>query len=169
MNNLSLKLVNAGSFNPTILIDGKTVKQKKNKYGSYEINYSTANSKAEIRVYRYLELGGKLWPLMSLLFFVISVFGIFDIPYSKKSVVLDCCFNVDLSENTKVKFTFNDPAKTEKAITIESESNVQEIKNIFYVDKKVDLRRKILMIVKTVVWIGLALLVGILVIKKIGV
>lgn len=168
MNTLNLKLVNASKLKPTILIDGKAVKAKQNKYGSYQIEYKTQSAKVNVKVFRFLELSGKLWLLMSLLFFIVSVFGLFDVPYSKNYIVLDCEFEIDLTQNTNVVFTFNNSTDKEKAIEIESEIKVTEIKNSFYEDKKVKTRNKIVNIARFVLFVIIAICIGLLISKKIG-
>ena len=79
MNNINIKIAGANDkFRPNVFIDGKEVKYTKNNNGALELNYATEKDSIEISICKYLEISGKLWFLMSLFFFVISLFGIFD-------------------------------------------------------------------------------------------
>lgn len=155
MNQLNLKMTGAWNVKPVILIDDKPVKWKKNKYGNVEIIQQFDKDKVEVKICKYFELNGKLWFLMSMLFFIISLFGILDVPYNKKCIAVDCKFIVALAEKTEVKVKFNKLSDQGRAVEIESEAEVQEIINEYYVDTRAKKRRKILIITKLLVWIAL--------------
>ncbi len=159
MNELVLKMDSRANFSKGICIDGKSVNFKKNEFGSYEVKYTTEKKSVEVSIVKYLELSHKLWLLMSLIFFVISLFGLLDTPYDRKCIVIDCKFTVSLSEKTKVTLKFDQKAESGKAIEIVSENPVQEINNVCYVDKKAKTRWRILLGIKIALW--LALIVGV--------
>ena len=46
---------------------------EKNKYGNIDITQQLDKDNVEIKICKYFELNGKLWFLMSMLFFIISL------------------------------------------------------------------------------------------------
>lgn len=151
MKELKLKLINIQKLNPTILIDGKAKKIKKNEFGSYEINHQTEHDKVEIVIRRYLELSGALWLFWSMLYFIVSLCGIFDSKLDFKCIVIDCKFIVSLkSDSTSVNLTLNEATEQGKAINIESITPIEILTNNYYVDKKIKKRTKIIFILRIV-------------------
>lgn len=159
MNQLNLKMSGMFNVKPVIFIDDKPVKCKKNNYGNIDISQQFDKDKVEVKICKYFELNGKLWFLMSMLFFIISFFGILDVPYNKKCIAIDCRFTIALSEKTNVKIKFNKLSEQGRAVEIESEANIEEICNEYYVDMRAKKRRKILIITKLLIW--LALIIGV--------
>ena len=155
MNTLNLKILGAGKINPTINIDGKSVKFKKNEFGSYSTNFTTEKEQVEIVIYKYLEINGKLWFLMSILFFIISLFGLLDTRYDRKCVVVDCKFLVNLQEKTEMTIKVNSLTNEGKAVECTCNTEFQEISNQYYVDKRAKKRLKILLAVKIILWLAL--------------
>ena len=110
MNTLHINLTGLRSnFRPYLVIDGKNIPYKRNATGSYDAVYTTDKDSANILVYKYLEIRGKLWWLMSLLFFFVSVFGIFDSRYDKKCIVAHLEYNVRLQGENHMQLAFYPP------------------------------------------------------------
>ncbi len=145
-----LKL-NVYGFNENIsqmTINGKGVKVSSISNGvrTYEIEspYKTAH----IVIYKNHYYSLKWWAFTSILYFIISLFGIFDIRQDKKCTVIDCRYDIDLNEDTVANmkvFTFTDGGKV---VEIESNTKCTEIANIQYFDKRGQKRRKIMNLVK---------------------
>ena len=154
MSGLSSKL------NPIVKIDDSVIKGKKNEFGSYEASYETEKDEVEISISRNLELNSKLWWLYSLLSFIVSIFGIFEPPYDRKNIVVDCKFVVKLNDINEIKIKFNSMAKQGKAVEIETQNEFNEIKNEYYVDKKAKTKWRILIILKLVIWVAI-IIVGV--------
>lgn len=166
MRNLNIKITGVSSkFHPYMMIDGKKVKYKKNQFGFYEINYQTEKENVEMHIYKYLELQGKFWFLYALLSFIISVFGIFEPLYDKKCVVINCKFALKLNEQNEMKIQFNNMIKEGKAVDIESNFEVEELNNSYFVDEKAKKRWKILLAFKILVWIVLVIVTVVLLAK----
>ena len=165
MKNVNFKFVGLDSkVVPTVLVDGEVIACKKNDFGSYEANIQTEKDEIEVAISRELELKSKLWWLYALISFIVSVFGIFNPSYDRK-----CLFNFKLSEeNNAIKIKFNTLSSSGKAVTIEGADNYQEVKNEYTIDKTAKRRRIALLIIKILVWIGLAILFGWLISKQIG-
>lgn len=150
MKQLKLILRGAEHLRPVIKIDGKAVKTKKNDFGSRTCVYNTDKDKVEVHVYKHLELAGKMWFLMNIVYFIVSLFGIFDSPYDKKCIVLDCKFMVTLKENSKVSLALNAKQQQGKAANIETDCEITELENNFYVDNTIKKRWKIALITRLV-------------------
>ncbi|MCI5797379.1 MAG: hypothetical protein MR024_01980 [Firmicutes bacterium] len=168
MNSVKLKLVGVNSkLVPNIIVDDQYVQCKKNEFGSYEANIETEKDEIKIAFTRELELKSKLWWLYAIISFIVSVFGIFNPPYDRKCISMNCIFNIKLKDINEIKIKFNSLSSTGKAVELETENTFEEIKNEFYIDKIVKKRWIILLIVRILAWIGLAILLGWLIAKKI--
>ena len=157
MKNITIKMIGFG-FLPTLTIDNKVVKTKKNKFGGRECFVQTDKNTVEIGVYKYQEINGKLWWLMYFLFFVISLGGIFDIPFGKNIVSLTSKFVVTVGENTNIKIYLNENAmrngKSNNAIKIECTDEVETVQNTIFVDERAKKRIKIYRILKVLTWVA---------------
>ncbi len=161
MKTINLKMSGLSSkLNPIVKIDDSVIKGKKNEFGSYEASYETEKDEVEISISRNLELNSKLWWLYSLLSFIVSIFGIFEPPYDRKNIVVDCKFVVKLNDINEIKIKFNSMAKQGKAVEIETQNEFNEIKNEYYVDKKAKTKWRILIILKLVIWVAI-IIVGV--------
>ncbi len=161
MKTVNLKFVGVNSkFVPNIYVDNKYVKCKINEFGSYEVNIQTEKDEIEIAFTRELELKSKLWWLYALISFIVSIFGIFEPPYDRKCISIDCLFKIKLKEENNIKIKFNTMTTTGRAVEIETENNFEEIKNEYNIDKIAKRRWIILLVVKLVCWIALAILIG---------
>ena len=100
----------------------------------------------------------KLWWLYAILSFIVSVFGIFNPPYDRKCISMDCSFIVKLKDVNNINIKFNSL----------SSSGFEEIKNEYTVDKIAKRRWIILLIARILAWIGIAILLGWLIGDQIG-
>ncbi len=162
MNTINLKITGAEKYNPTIMVDGKTFQTKKNKFGSTTATITTEKDSVEVVVSKTLELADKWWWLWAIAYYIVSIFGIFDIKYDTKCVVFDCKFNLKVTENCSFNLAFNKYAEGGKAVEITSDNEVEEIKNNFAIDKKAKNRWKLYFAFKVVSWV--ALVIGLFVI-----
>ena len=169
MNSVKLKLVGINSkLIPNIFIDDQYVKCKKNEFGSYETDFQTEKDEIKIAFSRELELKSKLWWLYAILSFIVSVFGIFNPPYDRKCISMDCSFIVKLKDVNNINIKFNSLSSSGRAVEVETETSFEEIKNEYTVDKIAKRRWIILLIARILAWIGIAILLGWLIANKIG-
>lgn len=169
MNSVKLKLVGINSkLIPNIFIDDQYVKCKKNEFGSYETDFQTEKDEIKIAFSRELELKSKLWWLYAILSFIVSVFGIFNPPYDRKCISMDCSFIVKLKDVNNINIKFNSLSSSGRAVEVETETSFEEIKNEYTVDKIAKRRWIILLIVRILAWIGIAILLGWLIANQIG-
>lgn len=168
MNSVKLKLVGINSkLIPNIFIDDQYVKCKKNEFGSYETDFQTEKDEIKIAFSRELELKSKLWWLYAILSFIVSVFGIFNPPYDRKCISMDCSFIVKLKDVNNINIKFNSLSSSGRAVEVETETSFEEIKNEYTVDKIAKRRWIILLIARILAWIGIAILLGWLIAKGI--
>lgn len=169
MNSVKLKLVGVNSkLIPNIFIDNQYVKCKKNEFGSYETDFQTEKDEIKIAFSRELELKSKLWWLYAILSFIVSVFGIFNPPYDRKCISMDCSFIVKLKDVNNINIKFNSLSSSGRAVEVETETSFEEIKNEYTVDKIAKRRWIILLIARILAWIGIAILLGWLIANQIG-
>lgn len=166
MNIVNLKVTGGIGLNPNVIVDNNPIKLKKNKYGSLDGEYQTENNEIELRVCRYLELSSKLWLLMSIVFFIISIFGIFNPPYDKKCIQIDYLCKLKLKETNDVKIKISTQNVGEKAVELESDCEIEEITNIFQIDKVVKKRLVIVRIIEVALWLALIGVIIFLLAKK---
>ena len=169
MNSVKLKLVGINSkLIPNIFIDDQYVKCKKNEFGSYETDFQTEKDEIKIAFSRELELKSKLWWLYAILSFIVSVFGIFNPPYDRKCISMDCSFIVKLKDVNNINIKFNSLSSSGRAVEVETETSFEEIKNEYTVDKIAKRRWIILLIARILAWIGIAILLGWRIANQIG-
>ena len=169
MNSVKLKLVGMNSkLIPNIFIDDQYVKCKKNEFGSYETDFQTEKDEIKIAFSRELELKSKLWWLYAILSFIVSVFGIFNPPYDRKCISMDCSLIVKLKDVNNINIKFNYLSSSGRAVEVETETSFEEIKNEYTVDKIAKRRWIILLIARILAWIGIAILLGWLIANQIG-
>ena len=169
MNSVKLKLVGINSkLIPNIFIDDQYVKCKKNEFGSYETDFQTEKDEIKIAFSRELELKSKLWWLYAILSFIVSVFGIFNPPYDRKCISMDCSFIVKLKDVNNINIKFNSLSSSGRAVEVETETSFEEINNEYTVDKIAKRRWIILLIARILAWIGIAILLGWLIANQIG-
>lgn len=169
MNSVKLKLVGINSkLIPNIFIDDQYVKCKKNEFGSYETDFQTEKDEIKIAFSRELELKSKLWWLYAILSFIVSVFGIFNPPYDRKCISMDCSFIIKLKDVNNINIKFNSLSSSGRAVEVETETSFEEIKNEYTVDEIAKRRWIILLIARILAWIGIAILLGWLIANQIG-
>lgn len=162
MNKLNMKINGVNTRGLDIKIDDKKVNLLKNKFGNKTVIYETENPTVNIKIKKYLEINSKAWLLWQMLFFFLSVFGIFDFKLDKKCVIIDCEFEVKLEEITTLNLSMNYMKSLEKALKVDSNADIKEIKNVAYVDEQAKKRMKVLKTTKICTFAGLIVLAVVL-------
>ena len=161
MKSVNIKLLGLNaSVTPVVKINGEDTPLIKNQFGGYEVNYQTEDEEIEVEISRRFELKAKLWWLFMIISYIVSILGIFEPIYDKKSIDIIGKYKFKLNENNEIKFRFNPLAKQGKAIELESQCKLLELENRYQVDKKVKTRKTVYLIIKILVWIAVAVLVG---------
>lgn len=167
MRTLNLKLTGERSLgNCCLFIDDEHVKFKKNKFGNLVINYKTEKERISIEIFNVLDFGGIFWFLTQIFFFVISIFGIFDIHHKQKYIAFSYKSEIHLKEDSHMVLRCNPLKDNTKAFNLETNLEVIEEINIFFVDENARRKRKLLAIIKaTLFLVILGFTIGIFILK----
>jgi len=156
MSTVNLKFANFSNYLPIIEVNGEEISYKKNQYGLIETHVESSNKPIEVKITKIFEVNGPLWFLYSMIFFVISIFGIFDNKAPKNFFSMTSTFYINPQDNCDVKFILQKRIKDAKAVEIESSNcEITEKDNQFIFDSNAKKRYKTLKIVKAFVWIAL--------------
>ena len=137
MKTLELKLNGRPEIGETIItVDDKPIKFKKNNFGNLTAKYQTANDKVKIKIYNTLDVGGIFWFITQIFFFLVSIFGIFDLHEKQKCIGLDFAMEVDLKDENKLTLQFNTPRTEGKAINVETDLTYRESSNQYHFDNQ---------------------------------
>ena len=167
MRDLEIKLTSQYDMGEMLVkVDDKPVNLKRNKSGGLIGSCQTENHKVKIQVYRLLDVGGTLWFITQLLFFLVSIFGIFDARHKEKCVVMEYEADVELGENNSITLKLNQQKENEKAVTVETTLAVEELTNRYFVDTKAKKKLKWLKLSKLFLTLGIiAIIIAVLVVK----
>ena len=105
---------------------------------------------------------------MSMVFFIISIFGIFNPPYDRKCIQIDYLCKIKLKETNDIKIKINTQNAGDKAIEVESDCEIEEITNSFQIDKVAKKRLVIVRIIEVALWVALVGVIIFLLAKKNG-
>ena len=131
------------AFN-TILVNGKRTKLQENEGKKY-IQLDTKTNSHEVIIYQTHHYTGKCWFWWNLLFYIISIFGIFDIRHNKKFLSIDCklIINTEGKDESLTTLQVLPFQNGSKFLEIKSETNqVEEITNIQYHDTDAKIKHK---------------------------
>lgn len=163
MAKLDIRIAGGQQHNFRVTADGVPVRMKRNRYGNQVGTVETDNPAVGITIETVNELSSPLWLIASVFFFIISIFGIFDVrrTYDKNGRVRRAAFTVGLgtAENA-VRFDVAPFREGDAAFSAEAGLPVTTEENIAFTDATLRKRAKILLAVKILLWI--ALVVGII-------
>ena len=159
MKNVRLILNNKSLANE-IYIDGKKISFTLNKNTKkLESNYQSKNDSMNLKVVQYQPLYNRLWWLMNMLFFIISIFGIFD-RRNKQKYKYEFEGNISLIDGEN-EIAISNPNRGEnKLLSLVTTNQVIENINIKEKDRVINKRRKLLTLSK-VLFILLSIAVAI--------
>lgn len=160
MNKITINFVNNLPYGSRCFVDGNETVIKRQKNGISEVVVETDKDKAEIRIANVSMVFLPFWKwfLSTLFFWVISVFGVFDSVSDKTGRVLDVNLTVKTTENAFVKMKFNLFKKDNPAVeVVETDTEIQEISNIYRIDKQAGRRNKAYKIVRIISLIAVAI------------
>ncbi|MCM1043802.1 MAG: hypothetical protein NC350_06355 [Corallococcus sp.] len=150
MNTLSIKINKSVFTTSEVTVDGQSVRFVKNKFGNYEHNLKTEKNAVEITLKTRNELNDRFWFLWSMLFFLISCFGIFDVRYNKNCLSYDCKFIISLTGSSVTVAPQNG---NEQRVAVVGDCAVAELSNNVFKDERLKKRFKILRLTKLLTWI----------------
>lgn len=135
MAKINLQLNGIKTKNSLITVNGKVAKIRKTGFNSSNATVENVSGKAEIVVFQGHNYSGKNWFWWQILYFIVSIFGIFDRTKNKKTYVRDCRFSVDVLTDVDISLTQVDFEEGGKFLDIQGGS-VEEICNYQTLDKQ---------------------------------
>ena len=143
-----------------IYIDGVLMSPKKQKSTKkYGFSYTTDKRYCEIEVRSYSRFQTRLWLLWELLFFVVSVFGIFDVRYGKFTYNTYCKMQVDVANDTDILLRVMDPRNNGVVARIETDAKVNILDNEYIIDRVAKKKQKVLNVFKVLLILAIVAIV----------
>ena len=151
MRTINMKLTGSQQLeNIAVSINNNPVTFKQNEFKNLVCNYETDASKINIKIYKMLDVGGIWWFITQLFFFVISIFGIFDVHLKNRYLGLIYEGEVELNDNNDLTINCKIPKEDDKAFEIQTDLVVTEKNNKCFVDEKAKKTFKTLLISKII-------------------
>ena len=163
MVNLNLNIVGYNPALENISINGNYCNIKKNKDRTRTIETQVEEGKVEIAVLKYHYYSGKYWVLWNLLYFFISIFGIFDVKPDKKFVVVEYKSIVDVKTDSTITLNVQRFEDGGRILELETENEVEEVANKQYYDRDAIKKHKKMNKIKIAAFVAVAAIVAVLV------
>ncbi len=158
----TLEIIGHDKAITNLTINGVRQKFKDTDRKSKICTYSSESQSVEVMVYETHQFTGKCWFLWWLLFYVISIGGIFDVKQNRHCKVTYCRFVINSKTDTHTFLEIQDIKKSNKFATITTiDGEMQEIANMQYYDEKAKKLRKRMNVLK--VFSTLAIAIGVIV------
>ena len=154
MRAFEMKIVNNTSLSPFIAIDGRPVRLKRNAYGNYVYRTETAADAVRVSVTYFSQMRSRHWFVLSLFFFVVGLFGLFDV-VDRRCREMSCDFLVRTDGNGPLTLRFLPFADGARAMAYEYDGGVTETENRYSFNAEAKKRLKIMRFVKTAVWLAI--------------
>ena len=157
MNQLNLQLAKSPVISsPTVYIDGEVVPIIPGKNSQRDsVRYETERDYVEVVVMKHYELESKWWFLMNLLFFFVSILGIFDTWLGKRFYGVHYRARIYLNGDTNLLIKFNGFRDGQRAIEMTGDARIEEIENDYYLNKTLLKRRKAVIWTRVLIWLAL--------------
>lgn len=152
MSKVNLSVIDNKAYDNVILVNGSRFKYKKDKNRRL-VGVIDCDNECEVEIYNWNEIKCKLWLIVELFFFIISIFGIFDIRRDKKGKTISFKAKFMSKDESNVKLGFNVFKDNTPAIKIDADCEMEILENRFYIDEQVVKRYKILKICKVLTFL----------------
>ncbi len=158
MNNLDIKFVNHAQSSTVLLIDGEMPVKSKKTRGVNHIYHETEKDSVKVEIVTFSYLSQPFWWLFEALFFIISIFGIFDIRQKNPERVILYEGTLSLSALTTATVRVKKWKKGEPCVVIDNcSTSILEVRNEATVDEDIKKRAKSLVFIKVALVIALAI------------
>lgn len=131
-----------------VKIDDFPAQLKTDGAGNLTCTHQTEKGFVNVKVYRLIDVGGPLWFLVQLFFFIIGIFGLFGTHRREKCLAIDFETDVELREVNYLTIKFNVATDGGRAAEMMTDLRVRELSNCYFTDAKAKKTYKILKIVK---------------------
>ena len=152
---LHIKIASGPRFRCRLTADGVPVRLACNRYGNREGTVHTDRNQVRIRIETVDMLSGPLWLLSEFFFFLISVFGIFDVrhPYDRSGRAVRCSFLVDLDRpEARLQCVALPFTEGGAACSVSSDVRVAEEENRAFTDRAQRRRATAVRVMKILLW-----------------
>jgi len=154
MKEVFINFGNNAPLDTKVLIDDKKISPIKNEFGNHLYSYKTENENVNIKIYSYSEMSSKLWYFMSILYFFISLFGIFDVRPKKNGISIKAEFNYKLNDGKNhINLSYNQIQVGKEAVKSTTELQTEQIMNEYYINELLVKRYKRTKIIRTLILI----------------
>ena len=150
-----------------LLIDGEEVALTKHPNGDNTATYVTEQTAVELTFYKPLEMASPLWLLWGLLFFFISVMGIFSPYYDRKCQIVKYRLKLTLSGYNAVRLDFDRFSEGQRAVFCQCDCYAEEYENMYTVDLKARKRHKILTLIRALLWVAAVIAAALIIVYAI--
>lgn len=157
MSMMTLKYRTVTGANPVVTLDGKRVKFKKNDFGNYTADLEVKDG-AILKAVCGDTLLSPLWLLWEILFFVVSVFGIFDCVGNRVKRAFEFEAALHPQENAAATLTvIRSGGEGSPAAELTCNFDAEIVKNGYFGYETIKKRRVIASVIKIAAWV---LLIG---------
>ena len=148
---------------PSVYVDGKPLEIKHVGLNDSECSFTTEKDTVEITMTKRYAMEGKGWFWMNVLFFFISILGIFDVREGRKFQTYTYTALLHLNGSHNIEVGINRFVDGQRALEVKGDCIIEEKENTFFVREDLRKRNKKLRWFKAFVWIALiAAVIGII-------
>lgn len=170
MKKIILIMTGNAYLNPNVLVEGKLIEYKKNKKNQKVYTIETEKDEVNIEISKWDELEGKWGLFIAIIFFIVSLFGLFDIKQKNRwhTVKYKGKIKVDKEvENPQLVLIMNGFKVNEKAFFYEGNCQIEDNEsNRYLINEEIKHKEKIMKRVKRFTWIGILISLMIIFILK---
>mgnify|MGYP007002267342 CR=1 FL=1 len=164
--NFTLNLYNNRRYEADVYVDGVKVQNKEKRFSApMRYEHSTDNNVVNVVFKKTFEINSKLYILKFLFYYILSVFGIFDVR-EKNFRTMEVEFFVDLQKAQTVSVRLAPYAEGGAAVLFDPET-VSMQKNVFYEDQTAKARQKTLKKIKILFTVAVFVIAAAIAIFKI--
>lgn len=154
MSRINLKIGGALTVSPIVTVNDERVKLKRNKYGNYECSFDAAEG-TNLKIFTWDIISSPLWLLWEIIFFIISVFGIFDWGRGKYLSDMKCEAILHPRGDSDMKVSLMRPSSDgAPAVMFESSAGQEILENEYINHTKIKKRRRIVRLVRVLGWLA---------------
>lgn len=156
---VEFELIGLNESVESIIVDGKSPKVNGNGKGNKCFSIETNKDCIDLIIYKTHYYVGVFWFLWEMLYFIISIFGIFDMYRDKRCLVIDCRYTIAVNNDMKVTLKRVKFENYGLYLEVLGDLDAKEHSNIQYFDEKAQKRHKIMKRIKLVIIIAVIFLI----------
>lgn len=151
-----LKFRTVTGANPVITLDGKKIKFKKNSFGNFEAKADVRDG-ARLKLTCWDTILSPMWLLWEMLYFVISVFGIFDLRNDKikRSFEFEAVLHPTAGDSKATVTVIRSQGEGSPAAELECNFEAEVVENRYTGYELIKKRRIIALVIKVAAWLAL--------------